>query len=40
VRLAPPLCITEEQVGESLAIIGESLAVLEGLGEPMIVEVR
>lgn len=40
VRLAPPLCITEEQVGESLAIIGESLAVLEGLGEPMSLEVR
>jgi ornithine--oxo-acid transaminase len=32
VRLAPPLCITEEQVGESLAIIGESLEVLDRQG--------
>ncbi|NDC78063.1 MAG: ornithine--oxo-acid transaminase [Chitinophagia bacterium] len=40
VRLAPPLCITEEQICESLAIIGESLAVLEGLAEPLSLEVR
>lgn len=40
VRLAPPLCITEEQLGESLAIVGESLAVLEGLGEPMSLQAR
>jgi len=32
VRFAPPLCITSEQVGESLRIIGESLSVLETAG--------
>ena len=31
---------TEEQLGESLAIVGESLAVLEGLGEPMRLQAR
>lgn len=40
VRLAPPLCITGEQVDECLGIIGESLPVLEALGEPASVTAR
>lgn len=36
VRLAPPLCITSEQVDESLHIIAESLSALEALSEKRI----
>jgi ornithine--oxo-acid transaminase len=40
VRFAPPLCITADQVGESLRIIGESLRVLEAAGEAAVIGAR